>query len=209
MAAFPVCPAECGDFFPSVAREPPPGAYGACQSGDGTPLAFSFVGIARRGGAPMPGDVPMKMQRGFTLIELMIVVAIIAILAAIAISQYQDYLIRSQVSEASSLADGAKTAVAEYYNNFSAFAGTQASYGLAQPASITGKYVASVDVAGSVNGGQPGQIVVKFKGALPTNAKIFGQTLTFSPVVHDGSIEWVCNPAAGLNIKYVPSACRD
>ena len=60
------------------------------------------------------GDTQMKKQQGFTLIELMIVVAIIAILAAIAISQYQDYVIRSQVSEGSALADGVKTAMAEY-----------------------------------------------------------------------------------------------
>ncbi len=63
----------------------------------------------------------MKMQKGFTLIELMIVVAIIAILAAIAISQYQDYVIRSQVSEGSSLADGVKTAVGEFFNNYGRF----------------------------------------------------------------------------------------
>ena len=58
-----------------------------------------------------------KMQKGFTLIELMIVVAIIAILAAIAIPAYQDYLIRTQVSEGAVLTDGAKTAVAEFYSN--------------------------------------------------------------------------------------------
>ena len=151
----------------------------------------------------------MKTQRGFTLIELMIVVAIIAILAAIAISQYQDYLIRSQISEASSLADGTKTAVAEFYDNYGRFPADNASYGLAAPASISGKYIESVDAGGAVNGGTPGQIVAKLKSVSPVNEKIFGQTLTFSPVTHAGSIEWVCNPSSALNSKYVPTACRN
>src|SRR6476659_2284265 len=108
----------------------------------------------------------MKNQKGFTLIELMIVVAIIAILAAIAISQYQDYVIRSQVSEGSSLADGTKTAVAEFYNNNGNFSSTQASYGLPVAASISGKYVLST----SVVTGAAGKITTLFRSASPTNA---------------------------------------
>src|SRR5689334_15226234 len=89
----------------------------------------------------------MKNQKGFTLIELMIVVAIIAILAAIAISQYQDYVIRSQVSEGSSLADGTKTALAEFYNNTGRFPDSNASAGLAAAADIQGNYVSQLDVS--------------------------------------------------------------
>ena len=78
-----------------------------------------------------------KIQKGFTLIELMIVVAIIAILAAIAIPAYQDYVIRSQVSEGMSLLDGSKTAVAEFYSNRGHFPTNNESAGLAPKASIT------------------------------------------------------------------------
>ena len=91
-----------------------------------------------------------SMQKGFTLIELMIVVAIIAILAAIAIPAYQDYLIRAQVSEGAVLTDGAKTAMSEYYSNtgdFPTAGGTaNATVGLATNVSIAGKYVSQVDV---------------------------------------------------------------
>ena len=97
----------------------------------------------------------MKNQKGFTLIELMIVVAIIAILAAIAISQYQDYVIRSQVSEGSSLADGVKTAVGEFVNNYGRFPNAhrrrrQHIGRLGPPASIIGSYVSSVGTIGGV-----------------------------------------------------------
>jgi type IV pilus assembly protein PilA len=137
----------------------------------------------------------------------MIVVAIIAILAAIAISQYQDYVIRSQVSEGSSLADGTKTAVAEFVNNYGRFAGDNSSYGLSAPGSIVGKYVTQVDV-----GAQPGKIEVTFGNSAHANISGAGTNqLVFSPITHEGSIEWSCNGAAGTTIanKYRPTPCRD
>src|SRR5690554_4246054 len=98
-----------------------------------------------------------SMQKGFTLIELMIVVAIIAILAAIAIPAYQDYVVRSQVSEGASLASGAKTALAEFKANTGDWPSDNDEAGLADPGDITGSYVDNVDV--STNSGQ---ITVEF-----------------------------------------------
>jgi len=149
----------------------------------------------------------MKMQKGFTLIELMIVVAIIAILAAIAISQYQDYVIRSQVSEGSALADGVKTAVAEYYQNKGVFPSANGSAGLAAAASVKGQYVDSV----TVDNGTLGVIAASYNGT-KANAKLkavastVANGLEFSAVTNAGSIEWHCK-SAGIPQKWCASSC--
>jgi type IV pilus assembly protein PilA len=142
----------------------------------------------------------MKNQKGFTLIELMIVVAIIAILAAIAISQYQDYVIRSQVSEGSSLADGIKTAVGEFVNNRGRFPPVNSSAGLAGNLSIVGEYVGAVTVTN-------GLITASYSGA-KANTQISAAPLklNFSPITHAGSIEWHCR-STSLKQKWCPSSC--
>ena len=149
----------------------------------------------------------MKKQQGFTLIELMIVVAIIGILAAIAIPAYQDYTIRAQVSEGLSLAAGAKAAVTEYYQDRGIYPGTNPLAGLSAANTIVGNYVDQVTVAGGV-------ITVRYSNTAPqkANNSINAATLLLSPLTTAGSVDWNCNGgnilgAAG-NQKWLPNACR-
>ena len=134
---------------------------------------------------------------GFTLIELMIVVAIIAIVAAIALPAYQDYVARAQVTEGFSLATGAKAAIADYFGDHGSYPSDNLEAGMAVPNSISGKYVSSVTVDNT------GSIAVLF--ATSASAKISGQTLALQATDSNGSLTWQCG---GLEEKYMPASCR-
>jgi type IV pilus assembly protein PilA len=144
-----------------------------------------------------------SMQKGFTLIELMIVVAIIAILAAIAIPAYQNYLIRSQVSEGLSVAGGLQTGEVEYYSNYGTWPANNTSAGVALSSSIVGKYVSDV-----TTGSRTGIITVTYGNE--ANAAIKTGTLTLSPYSKGGgSFAWKCKgDGTKVTDKYLPSSCR-
>ena len=164
-----------------------------------------------------------KMQKGFTLIELMIVVAIIGILAAIAIPAYQDYTIRAKVTEGLNLADSAKTAVAEGFQSNDVAGIAAAATAWNTPNFVPTKYVNNISIAGAT-----GVITVTYAAATP---QINGQTVKLSPFIGGvvlatglaGNIDWACTSlskqtatnqglgaaAAGtLLAKYAPTQCK-
>lgn len=144
--------------------------------------------------------MPRKDQLGFTLIELMIVVAIIGIIASIAIPLYTDYVVRSQVAEGIKLGTSAKIAAAEYFQNHGTFATTNASAGIEAAGNIVGNYVTQVQLAAG------GAIQITFGNE--AHPDILGAVLSMTPTSNAGSITWNCTGDALLPNKYVPSACR-
>ncbi|HEZ5845663.1 TPA: pilin [Neisseria meningitidis] len=160
------------------------------------------------------------LQKGFTLIELMIVIAIVGILAAVALPAYQDYTARAQVSEAILLAEGQKSAVTEYYLNHGEWPGNNTSAGVATSTDIKGKYVQSVEVKNGV--------VTATMASSNVNNEIKGKKLSLWAKRQNGSVKWFCGQPVTRNAtnaddvtadaaangkkidtKHLPSTCRD
>ncbi|HGT9337706.1 TPA: pilin, partial [Neisseria gonorrhoeae] len=124
------------------------------------------------------------LQKGFTLIELMIVIAIVGILAAVALPAYQDYTARAQVSEAILLAEGQKSAVTEYYLNHGKWPENNGDAGVASSDKIKGKYVQKVEVAKGV--------VTAQMASTGVNKEIKGKKLSLWGRRENGSVKWFC-----------------
>lgn len=145
-----------------------------------------------------------KIQQGFTLIELMIVIAILGILMAIAIPAYQDYTVRAKVSEGMNVAGAAKLAVAETRQTVGRFPTGNASYGLPTNQSIRGNNVDQVNV------GANGVITITYSDATGGPLVAGGaKTLIMTPTLGtQGSVTWDCKTGGTVDAKFRPASCR-
>ena len=142
----------------------------------------------------------MIKQKGFTLIELMVVVAVIGVLSAIAIPQYQNYVARAQVAEGFSLLASGKMAVAEYYNENGSFPTDNATARLGAANTIIGKYVGSVTV------GNAGSLTVAYN-TTTAHDKLQGKNFVLTPTDNGGSISWSCGVGT-VGVDYLPNSCQ-
>lgn len=141
----------------------------------------------------------MMLQRGFTLIELMIVVAIIGILAAVAIPAYQDYIARAQVSEAVSLSSSGKTPLAEYFADKGIWPSTASDV----MGNTSGKYVSAITITGGSGATTAISLEARIKDT-SVNSAITGATMILTSA--DGKV-WGCTEGT-VGSKYRPAACR-
>jgi type IV pilus assembly protein PilA len=151
--------------------------------------------------------ITLQVQAGFTLIELMIVVAIIGILAAFAIPVYQDYVGRTQMSEAMVLADGLKVAVAENFAQDGACP-VNGENGIAAATAINGAYVAKVEAAAGTGAGGAAACTITAtmrEDTVTTGVRAKTLTLTMGSAADAGSVTWTCTSSAAR--KYLPKMC--
>jgi len=140
-----------------------------------------------------------KVQHGFTLIELMIVVAIIGILVSVALPAFQSYTIRAQISEGLNLSGPLTIAVAEFHNQSGAFPIDNADAALEAAGGYSGNYVDSISVNGAI---------ISILYGNNANAKISGQTVTLTAMGTRGSVSWTCASGGGISESYIPPSCR-
>jgi len=154
----------------------------------------------------------MNTQKGFTLIELMIVVAIIGILAAIAIPAYQDYTARAQVTEAFNLAGAQKLAASEYHSNWGSWPENNEKAGVAAEDKIRGNYVSGVKIERTGAAATDKAKITATMKKTGVADKIKGSTLILlGSTSGEGSYEWECRRSvteATIDGKYLPAACR-